>query len=82
MITLLLASLYLISCFFVRRYLKIAYSKVGRWSNLKPEYEDLFFTLFPLINTIAVLCLWVAGSPYRNNIINPGQKFLNKFFGL
>ena len=89
MITTILLLGYIFSCYAMYKFIKIAYSKEGRWSNIKPDGLDLFFCFTPLFNTATAIMSWVffyprkqketvkkeiAHETYRNkDIISPPQ---------
>ena len=74
MIILIPILIYAISTFGIWKFIQIAHSPGGRWSNTSPGNEDLFMTFFPVINTIS--CFWFIFSGARRK--DPDH--YNKFF--
>lgn len=71
-------TVYLLSLWLVRRYIKIAHSDEGIWSKLDIEMPDLLMTILPLINTMAVIYLCFLGSPVKKD--NKPPINYNRFF--
>ena len=73
MIVLIVAVIYALSVWYNRRWLGIAHSKGGVWSSLDADRECIFYTFFPIINTI-----WGIGflfSPPRRDGRNYNRLF-------
>lgn len=66
---------YFVSFFIAYKYVQIAHSKEGRWSNLDADNSDLMVTIIPVLNSF-VMIVWLFISPYRNT----KKKNKNGFF--
>ena len=66
--------IYIISVIINYRFVRIAHSKKGRWSNCNVELSDAVLTFCPIIN-VASCIFYVFMSPYRNKKINYNQLF-------
>lgn len=51
--------IYLLSVASMWRYFYLAHSPKGRWRTLKLNSADLFWILFPIVNSIACLISWL-----------------------
>lgn len=58
-------AIYLLSAFLTWDYIRIAYGKDGIWSGLNATGTDVFITLFPAINTIAIIGCWLSSHPNK-----------------
>lgn len=78
MIWLISSSIYIVSFCFVYLWLKIAFSKNGIWENTDATKSEMFITILPLFNTIA-LSLWFNWPRKRapRETLNS-----NRFFGI
>jgi hypothetical protein len=70
-LTLLLIGIYLLSAFLFWLYLRIIYSKRGKWYNIRNQIStaDLWFTFLPIVNTICSVCFWLFNFPIKTNLI-------------
>jgi hypothetical protein len=75
----IMITIYIISLLYCRYWLKIAYSKEGRWYNLNPSLVDLFIVLMPVYNTVGAI-IFLFSNKYKNQ----DQKTIhtNWFFGI
>lgn len=69
---------YTFSFYIAWRFVHIAYSNVGRWSNIKPDSTDFGFTIIPFLNTIFAL-ISIFHSPKRKIYTEKSNPYL-KFF--
>jgi hypothetical protein len=67
--------IYLLSAYYVWRYLHIAHSKGGRWEMINTDKEDVASVVVPILNTIIAIGLLSEDSPYKHK-----QSTNNKFF--
>lgn len=75
MTTIIITSIYLISCLIAWYYMKLAYSKGGVWSNLNAKRSDIFMIFIPIINSFYFI-LFLTDYPKE------GEVKLNKFFNI
>jgi hypothetical protein len=66
LILLLVLIVYVVSCYGSYKYIQIAHSKDGRWSNLSTDAEDVIFVFLPIVNTLNTVG-YLFGECYRNN---------------
>jgi len=74
MIYIIAIAVYLVSVYFVWRYMRIAHSKGGIWYNLDIDAGTIFWTVAPVFNTIAVFLAYVFFPPKER------KRNYNKFF--
>jgi len=67
----------LIGCYV---WIQKAHSKGGIWEYTNPDSSDIYFTLFPGINIIAVFSMW-SDSPTKSSE-EKRKGWINKFFGI
>lgn len=80
LIYVVLGLVYLISFLIIHSWLRKAHSKGGRWSNIDPEVSDIFFSLFPVINTfMALVCLF---KPHSREGVERREKAASRFFNV
>lgn len=61
-----IAVIYIMSVLIVRKFNKLTYSSLGRWSNLEHIASDYIFMILPVANTIAAFMM-LFEPPLRNN---------------
>lgn len=61
----ILIGIYIASVISVGHYFKIAYSKNGRWYNLKYSITDFIITVTPFFNILALLIGWIEFNPHH-----------------
>lgn len=69
---------YVLSILYVRKWIRKAHSKGGKWQMLDITETDVLFTIFPVVNTILAFTM-LFKSPYENK---DSQENINKFFGV
>lgn len=74
MVILIPILIYTLSAFGMWKFLQIAYSTGGRWSNIEPTSADVFVTFCPVLNTVG--CFWFMFSGARRK----DPTHYNKFF--
>ena len=62
LIILIILLIYVLPLVFAYRFVRIAHSKNGRWSNLSPEVGDFLITIIPILNLLTAFT-----SPYPEN---------------
>lgn len=72
--------IYLVSCYAMYKFIQIAYSKEGRWSNIGPDGSDLIFCFMPLLNTATAIISWIFFNPRRQKETVKKEINLIKFF--
>lgn len=78
-ITILIVSVYVLSCYHNKTWFSAAFGKDGRWSTLKPDMAAVIFTYIPGVNTVVTI-FSAFDSPYRNGI-SLGDKIADKLIG-
>ena len=69
-------------------YFSIAYSIHGKWYTLGAKFEDVLYTILPLINIFSLIRLVFSGSPFEHKLDNRYIKnnregtIYDSFFGL
>jgi hypothetical protein len=73
MVILILILIYALSAFGMWKFIQIAYSSEGRWSNIVPTSADIFVTFCPVMNTFG--CFWFIFSGARRKDPDHYYKF-------
>ena len=76
---LVLLVIYVLSAIKSYKWVQIAYSKDGRWSNLDTGLRDLFFMFMPVANSLMAFMGFFC-FPYEENHTIYQPKSFNKFF--
>lgn len=72
--------IYIISLILSWKYIQIIYSEKGIYYTQKPDFMDLLFVIFPILNT-SMAINWIINSPYNPKFKdNKTQKILNYIF--
>ena len=61
------------------KYFSIAYSKNGKWEDLKVSLLDLLWVVIPIFNTIFAIVAWLFHYP---KVSNRNNNFYNKLFNI
>jgi len=57
-------TIYIVSAISMWRYVNLAFSKNGRWENLKTGLMEIAIVFTPIFNTISNL-LWLIAPPHK-----------------
>lgn len=79
MIATILISIYLLSAYFLWRWIHLAHSKGGIYYGLNTDSDDLIVVFFPLVNTAIVFMCWIKEYPIKEKNKLSKPKY-NKFF--
>lgn len=72
-------AIYLASVYAWYKYVQVAFSKEGIYSNIKASSSEVFFMFCPILNTIFSILGWLCAYPKRRISQN---KNLTKFFNI
>ena len=83
---LIIAIVYTLSTYFMYEYVRIAYSKGGRWEMSHPPAVIMLpLVFFPILNTLVAIVWWSLGNPhdvskYKGNYPPPKDLYtIDKF---
>ena len=81
MVTLLI-TVYIVSAYLMYKHTTTAYSKYGRWWNLRIRTIDLIFCFIPAVNTLSVFIVYIFYAPLKRDknksLFERIQYFLSK----
>lgn len=84
MIIIFLITQYLLFALLQWYYTKLAYSKNGKWSNIKPDITDIIVMVIPILNVFSVIG-FLFFYPIRktnNHRIKINHNIMNQFFNI
>ena len=71
----ILISIYLLSAFFMYKWVQYAHSKNGIVEYSNPDLEDIMTVFIPCINTFLAMFAWTFYYPKKNHKVNTDKFF-------